>query len=258
MSDTQGRFVWYELMTTDRAAAEAFYRNVVGWDAQPAPNSEIPYVLFTHADTPVAGMMDLPEEARAMGAPPGWLGYVAADDVDAMTDKVKSLGGTVHVPPRDIPNVGRFSMVADPQGGALGLFKWANPMPEATAAMGAPGHIGWHELMAADWPKAFAFYSELFGWTQSTPVDMGPMGTYQLFQIAGTDAGGMFNKPEAVPQPFWLYYFNVDDIDAAAARVTAGGGQIANGPMEVPGGGWILQGMDPQGAMFALFGPKAA
>ncbi|GGC49668.1 VOC family protein [Chelatococcus reniformis] len=258
MSDSQGHFVWYELMTTDRAAAEAFYRKVVGWDAQPAANSEVPYGLLKVADTPVAGVMDLPEEARAMGTPPGWIAYVGADDVDAMTAKVERLGGTVHVQPRDIPGVGRFSMVADPQGGVLGLFKWASPMPSQPATVGTPGQIGWHELMATDWPKALAFYGELFGWTKSTPVDMGPMGTYQLFQIAGADAGGMFNMPEGVPRPFWLYYFNVDDVGAAAARVTDSGGQIVNGPMEVPGGGWILQGSDPQGAMFALSGPKAS
>jgi uncharacterized protein len=256
MAEKQARFGWYELMTSDRAAAEAFYRTVVGWQAATAPNAQIPYVLFSAGETPVAGLMDLPAEARAGGSPPVWLGYLIVDDVDEMTTAVEAAGGTTHVPPRDIPGVGRFSMVADPQGVTVGLFKWFNQGPAAPAEPQAPGYVGWHELLALDWPKALAFYADLFGWHRSTSVDMGDMGTYQLFQAGGVDIGGMFNKPDAVPVPFWLFYFNVDDIDAGAERVTGAGGQITNGPMEVPGGGWILQAMDPQGAMFALFGPK--
>jgi predicted enzyme related to lactoylglutathione lyase len=87
-------------------------------------------------------------------------------------------------------------------------------------------------------------------------MDMGAMGTYQIFSADGQMIGGMFTKPPAVPAPFWLYYFVVDAIDAAIERVKAGGGQILNGPMEVPGGDWIIQGRDPQGAMFALVGKR--
>src|SRR5215213_6329256 len=105
MSDLQGRFVWYELMTTDREAAKAFYGNLVGWGAQDKQMPGTIYTILTVDDAPVSGLMDLPAEARKMGAPPGWIGYVAVDDVDAATDRVKSLGGTVHVPPKDIPDV---------------------------------------------------------------------------------------------------------------------------------------------------------
>jgi uncharacterized protein len=198
-----------------------------------------------------------PEDARKMGAPPSWIGYVAVDDVDATTERVKRLGGTVYVPPSDIPNVGRFSVLADPQKAVFALFKSlqtsAAQLPEPDSA----GHIGWHELLADDWQKAFGFYSELFGWQKSDAMPMGEMGTYQMFSAGGQAIGGMFNKPPAVPAPHWLYYFNVGDIDAAVERVWANGGQILNGPMEVPGGHWIIQGKDPQGAMFALVGKRA-
>ena len=96
----------------------------------------------------------------------------------------------------------------------------------------------------------------MFGWVKGEALDMGPMGTYQIFKSAGLATGGMFNSPGARAAPFWLYYFNVDDIDAAAKRVTEGGGVIAQGPNQVPGGNWILQAADPQGAVFALSGPK--
>jgi predicted enzyme related to lactoylglutathione lyase len=86
---------------------------------------------------------------------------------------------------------------------------------------------------------------------------MGAMGTYQIFSVGGQGVGGMMNKPPMVPVANWLYYINVADIDAAVDRVKTGGGQILNGPMQVPGGSWIIQGKDPQGAMFALVGQKA-
>jgi predicted enzyme related to lactoylglutathione lyase len=87
-------------------------------------------------------------------------------------------------------------------------------------------------------------------------MDMGPMGIYQLFAIDAVPSGGMMTKTKDMPAPTWLYYFNVDDIDAGAKRVTDAGGQILFGPIEVPGGSWIVQCRDPQDAMFALLGPR--
>lgn len=162
----------------------------------------------------------------------------------------------MYVPPTDIPTVGRFSVIADPQKAVLALFKWLNAAPGQPPQPDAPGRVGWHELLAEDWEKAFDFYAALFGWQKAEAMDMGEMGTYQLFSTHGQMIGGMFNKPPTVPAPFWLYYFNVGDIDAAVERVKTGGGQIVNGPMAVPGGGWVIQGIDPQGAMFALLGKR--
>ena len=130
-----------------------------------------------------------------------------------------------------------------------------NPATSSPPSCGTPGGVGWHELVAADWEKAWAFYSEIFGW-QKADADIGALGTYQLFSAGGQTIGGMFTKPPMVPVPFWLYYFNIGDIDAAAKRVKAAGGQILKGPMEVPGGNWIVQCTDPQGAIFALGGTR--
>ncbi|BCP53193.1 glyoxalase [Kaistia sp. 32K] len=259
MTDLASRFVWYELMTTDTGRAKVFYGSVVGWGTRDASQPHMAYTLFTIGEQPIGGLMDLPEQARKMGAPPNWLGYVSVADVDVAASKVTSLGGTVHVPPTDIPEVGRFAVVSDPQKAAFTLFK-PLPMqgePPEPAEMGTPGHIGWHELYADDWEKAFAFYEAMFGWKKGEAIDMGEMGTYQLFSVdGGQAAGGMFNRPRSVPATFWLFYFNVDDVDTAAARVESGGGKVLNGPMEVPGGAWIIQCQDPQGAMFALVGAR--
>lgn len=163
---------------------------------------------------------------------------------------MQRLGGKVCHAPTDIPDIGRFAMVADPQGAAFYLFK-PSRSGERIPAKG-PGQIGWHELHTSDWPKAFEFYNTMFGWLKGEGVDMGPLGTYQLFTINGAAVGGMINSPAATVHPFWLYYFTVDDIDAAAARIGESGGKVMQEPHQVPGGDWILQATDPQGAWFAL------
>jgi uncharacterized protein len=256
MVNSHGRFVWYELMTTDMEAAKAFYAKVVRWGTQDASMPGMAYTLFTAGESSVCGLMELSEDARNMGAKPSWIGYVGVNDVDATADRIRHLGGAVHVPPKDIPKISRFSVVADPQMATLALLKWLKPGQEQHAELGTPGRVGWHELLAADWEKALAFYGELFGW-EKAEADVGAMGTYQLFSAGGQTIGGMVTKPPMVPVPFWLYYFNVGDIDAAAKRVKAGGGQILNGPLEVPDGSWIVQCTDPQGAMFALEGKRS-
>jgi predicted enzyme related to lactoylglutathione lyase len=257
MPQSPAPFVWYELMTTDAAAAEKFYKSVVGWKAQDMSQGDMKYTALLAADAPVAGLMTLPKEARAAGAKPGWVGYVGVDDVDAYVGRVTKAGGKVHVPPTDIPNVGRFAMVADPQGAVFNLFKPSADMSRPAADSAKPGMIGWHELMAVDGEKAFAFYSSLFGWTKSEAIDMGAMGRYQMFTAGGAPIGGMMTKPAEVPMPSWNYYFQVDGIGAAMERLKKGGGTVINGPMEVPGGSWIVQGIDPQAAMFSLVSSHA-
>jgi uncharacterized protein len=255
MAHLAGRFLWYELMTTDMEAAKIFYADVVGWEVQSvAPGT--PYSLFTAVGVPVSGVSILPPEAVEAGFKPGWLGYVGVDDVDASAGRIERLGGAVHVPPKEIPNISRFAIGADPQMATIGLLKWRNPAGDETPDVETPGRVGWHELLAANWEKAWDFYRELFGW-QRAATDTGVMGTYQLFSAAGETIGGMFNKPDIVPMPFWLYYFNVDDIDAAAKRVHARDAELLEGPIEVPGNRWILKCTDPQGLMFALVGKRS-
>jgi hypothetical protein len=255
MTDSPGRFVWYELTTTDTAAAKAFYSKVLGWGTHAIATPGTDYTLFTVAGVPVSGLMSVPEHARRMGARPTWLGYVGVDDVDVTAERIKSNGGAVHVPPTDVPNISRFSIVADPQMATFALFKWLNPGQQRSVEAGQPGGVGWHELFAADGPKVFDFYGMLFGW-QKVDAGVETDDAYRLFSAAGQTIGGMFTKPAAVSEPFWLFYFTVGDIDAAAERVKAGGGAILEGPVEMPGGNRVVRGTDPQGAMFALTGMR--
>src|SRR5262249_8859580 len=152
------------------------------------------------------------------------------NDVDATADRIKELGGAVHVPPTDIPNISRFSVAVDPQMATIALFKWLKGGQEQPPALYAPGGVGWHELLAAEWDKPGPLYREIFGVQKADAAD-GAMGPYQLFPADGQTIGGMFTKPATEPVPFWLYYFNVGDIDVAIRRVRAGRGEIVNGPI---------------------------
>jgi hypothetical protein len=256
MPKSINRFVWYELMTTDTAGAEAFYSGVAGWDVRKVGVPGVDYTLFNAGDTGVAGAMTIPQAAAEAGARPGWIGYLAVADVDAEAVRIEQANGRIHRAPDDIPGVGRFAVAADPQGATFALFQPAGGNAPPSPSPGTPGHVGWNELMAAEWETAFAFYADLYGWAKAEAVDMGPMGTYQTFGASGDNAfGGMMTKPEEIPAPYWRYYFNVEGIDAAKRRVEEGGGQITMGPMEVPGGAWVVTGLDPQGAEFALVAP---
>jgi uncharacterized protein len=255
-STRTGKFVWYEYMGNDLNAAVDFYTGVVGWSAKDAGMADFPYQILSTGPTMVAGMMDVPDEARAMGARPSWLGYIWVEDVDKALPKLTASGGKVYKEPADIPGVGRFAVVADPDGAVFMLFRDSGGSPPPPPPPETPGLVGWRELHAGDGASAFAFYSGQFGWKKDRDFDMGPMGVYHIFDTGDGQQGGIFTKTPQTPAPFWLFYFNVDAIDAAAERVKAKGGRIVNGPMETPNGRWILQGLDPQDAMFALVAPK--
>jgi predicted enzyme related to lactoylglutathione lyase len=247
-----GNFFWYDVMTTDTKASAKFYGDVVGWGTQ--DGGDMNYTLFTVDGRGVAGLMPIPDDAKKMGVPPCWMGYILVDDVDDMAKRIVDEGGKLHKGPITVPGIIRFAVVADSQGAG---FLIATPIPQDAPPplpAGAPGMVGWHELYAADGNSAFAFYEKLFGWTKDQAMDMGPGGTYQLFKTGGEHAmGGMMTKPAQMPVPSWGFYINVaGGIDAAIDRLTKGGGKILNGPIQVPGGTWIAQAMDPQGAFFAL------
>ena len=254
MSEHRGRFVWYDLLSTDTAGAATFYRDVLGWSERDASTAGLAYAVLAAGGEPVCGLMELPLEGRRMGARPRWVGYVAVDDAQAAAEQVRSSGGAVYVPPTD-SNIGRISIVADPQTATLAVvegFKLAEARPRGLDEMGC---VGWHELFAADSGKAFAFYAGIFGW-QNAEGEAEMIDGYRLFAAGGQALGGMFNKLARVPVPFWLYYFNVGDLDRAMASVKAGGGQVVHGPAELAGGLSMVRCIDPQGAMFALRGPR--
>jgi predicted enzyme related to lactoylglutathione lyase len=245
-----GRFMWFDLLTTDPDAATAFYTKVTGWgtDIFPGPT---PYTMWTSERGPLGGVMKLPP-----GASPHWLAYISTPDVDATVKQAVELGARVVTPGTNIPTIGRFAVLADPHGAVFAPFTSENPPmgPQGEALL---RDFSWHELATHDYPAALRFYEKLFGWEKAEAMDMGPAGTYQMFSRNGVMLGGMFNaSPQMPAPPGWLHYVLVDDVNRALEAVKAGGGQVVSEPMEVPGGDMVAPCMDPQGAMFAVHARK--
>ena len=254
-ADIRGRFIWHELVTTDPEAAAAFYSKVVPWKTQ---DSGMPsYTLWMAGKTQVGGLTGLPESAEA-GTPPHWIIYIATPDVDATVADAERLGGKIVKEPADIPNMGRFAVLTDPQGATFAVYTPPGPPPEGSqGAKPGPGEFTWHELATTDAAAALDFYVALFGWEKGAAHDMGGMGTYQLLSVQGTDSGGVYNLQGNATPPHWLSYVQVSDCTNATDVAKDAGARILNGPMEVPGGSWITMMEDPQGGSFAVVEPKA-
>lgn len=257
MSNPHGTPIWYELMTTDPLAARRFYAEVVGWkiDEAPPAGSTMDYRMIAAPDGLVGGVFTLTDDMCQQGAFPCWMMYIGVSDVDACVAQITAAGGAVLMPAVDLPNVGRIAMVADPQGAPFYVMRGASEDNSTACDPDRAGHGAWHELHATDGPEATAFYTSTFGWTKSIAMDMGPAGVYQLLGIGGRDLGAVMTDTQ-FSRPAWLMYFRVDGIEQAAARIAQAGGKVVNGPMEVPGGGWIVNGIDPEGALFALTGHR--
>jgi len=253
MSKYHGKFIWYDAMTTDMRAAQAFYTKAFGWSAKDTGRS---YTLFSAGSVDVGGLMPIPEDAKKRGVPPCWTGYIAVDDVDDYARRIAKAGGKIQRGPEDISGIGRFAVVADLHGAVFIIMKGNSADGPPDAAPDAPGHVGWRELQAGDGKVAFDFYSRLFGWKKANAVDMGKMGVYQTFSTGDGAVGGIMTKMPEVPGPFWLYYFNAGTLDSTVASVKKAGGKILLEPMQVPTRQWIAQCADPQGAMFGLLAPK--
>jgi predicted enzyme related to lactoylglutathione lyase len=262
-SDADGGFIWYELMTPDPAGAKRFYDPVVGWNIgtdSVAPGIEYRMIGRSGGGN-AGGVLTLTDEMISGGARPIWLGYLHTNDVDAKVEAIKADGGSVMMEPWDQPGVGRLAMVTDPAGAPFYLMDAIPPEDDPNAksdvfAVNDAQHVRWNELSTTDQDGAIAFYARHFGWTQEGAMPMGEMGDYKFIQHDGVGIGAIMKKMPQMPVSMWSYYFGVDDIDRAAEAINSGGGTIFNGPMEIPGGEYALNALDPQGASFGLVGPR--
>ncbi|MBV1776845.1 VOC family protein [Burkholderiaceae bacterium DAT-1] len=252
---SNSQYVWYELMTPAPAESAAFYQKVTGWTFKDAGMPDMAYDIIHAGDYPIGGAMALPDELRAAGVPAHWIAYISVDDVDQAASKAESLGGKICRAPDDIPNVGRFSVVSDPQGAVICLYKPAGdamPVPPVETI----GNISWRELHTTDVEGALTFYQAMFGWDKGETMDMGPNGIYQILQNGQVQLGGMLKKADEIPQSFWLFYANCRSIEGAMAVIQAEGGKVIMGPHPIPSGAYICMAFDPHGAPFALVGAK--
>lgn len=261
MANQHGDFIWYELMSPDAAASAAFYSSLLGWKVSDDPE----YREIKASEGFVGGMLQLTPEMTAGGARPAWAGYITVDDVDVSVRAIQAAGGQVYMPARDLEGIGRFAMVTDPQGAPFYVMTPIPPAHDPDASSNAfaaerpmIGHCAWNELAASDSEAAKAFYCAQFGWSKDGEMDMGPLGKYEFLKASGDRfaLGAVMPKMPEMPVSMWTYYFRVQSVDAAVATIKALGGTILQEPMEIPGGDFAMNAMDPQGAVFGLVGGK--
>src|SRR5262245_32306711 len=245
---TRGRFVWHELMTPDPVAAEAFYKDVVGWRTSKMEGFD--YTFWWAGERMVGGLMATVPEAAAMGAPPAWLAYIEVPDCDAAVAQAEQLGAKVVMPAKTMEMAGRFAVLQDPQGAVFAVITSAQPLQPETDP--APLEFSWHELTTTDQPAAISFYEQIFGWEKKSEFDMGEMGIYYMYGRDRFTYGGMMKQHQEGLASYWLHYALVDSADAAAERATKAGATVMVPPMEVPGGDRISVLRDPQGVVFAV------
>ncbi len=256
MTNRDGSPIWYELITPEPDAAQKFYASVMGWKFEPMPGGlDIDYRIASAGDASVAGFMRTPDHAKSM--PSMWFVYFAVDDVDAAAEKVKSLGGSIDIPPTDIPGVGRFAFCADPQGALFYLMRGTSDEVSKAFAPMEPGHGCWNELVTSNQKAALDFYSKLFGWEHGGAMPMGPAGDYTFISHDGAMIGAVMDAPDRNIRPFWNFAMQVGDIDVAKTVVENGGGTVRMGPTELPdNSGWLIQADDPQGAKIMFVGAR--
>jgi predicted enzyme related to lactoylglutathione lyase len=245
-----GRFVWHELHTTDRTKAMAFYAQLFGWETKEVPMGPgEPYGLAFLGGKDQAGIT---KSMAPANVPPHWLPYMHVDNVDQAAAKVKELGGKVLMQPMDIPNVGRFAAVMDPQGAAFAVYTSSKAYPEE-AERPPVGAFCWEELMTSDPVAAAKFYSSLFGYTVEEK-DMGPMGTYRIMKRGDRQTAGIMKTPPNVPAPpHWLTYVHVTDVDKSARNAREIGAKVMMEPTDIPQIGRFSVIQDPTGAVISLF-----
>jgi hypothetical protein len=253
----EGKFVWYELNANDADEAIDFYTSVIPWGTEVSEmeGDAPPYTMWTAQGESRGGVMNMPEEPRKQGVLPYWLGYVNVSDLEGTLERLEVLGGSRVTEPMNISEQDEFCVVQDPQGAVFCLYhSSAEGMEDwEPLAQNTPGNASWIELVTEDAHAAWDFYSALFGWEKGETLNPEPGFTYQMFEWDGQTWGGMYTMPDEYDSPpHWLFYFTVEDIHSAVERVRDGGGEVFNGPEEVPGGDLVAHCRDPEGAVFAL------
>ncbi len=245
-----GRFVWHELHTTDRVKAAKFYVQLHGWETKEFPMGPgETYSLLLRDGKDFAGIT---RSKAPPSVPSHWLPYLGVEDVDAFAAKAIELGARLLNAPMDIPNVGRFAVIADPQGAAFALYRdTKNTYPDEPATPPV-GSFCWDELMTSDPESAAKFYVDLFGYEVDT-MDTGPMGIYRMLKRGERRTAGIMKMPEMVPRAHWLSYIAAKDVDTATRTAKELGAQVLVQPQDIPKVGRFSVLDDPTGAGIALF-----
>ena len=241
---------WVDLWTSDVDGSRAFYSVLFGWQAEEPSEEFGGYFMFTRDGVPVAGGMG---SMGDMAADDTWKVYLDTDDVDRTAAAAESAGATIDAPVMPVADLGRQLVLTDPNGARLGAWQ-AGTFPGFTV-LGEHGAPSWFELLTRDHARALEFYRSAFRWETDLVSDTdefryatmrNPEGDGEL---AGVGDATSF-LPDGTPS-HWSVYWEVDDVDAALARVKELGGSV-----ELPGEdtpyGRLATAADPAGARFKL------
>lgn len=255
MADTdrkpvQGKFVWFDHVSNDSRKAQKFYNEVLGWKVEPHKSEGETYEMIQAGDTAIGGYTPPSNGDKAH-----WVAYIAVDDVDKATKAATANGAKVTQKPSDIPNVGRWARIEDPQGAEISFFKSASGADDADAKNIPTGRFFWNELHTTDPDKAITFYEKVVGYTHKS-MDMGQGGAYHVIGSGGVDRGGVTHWLEPGVKPHWLPYVHVDDADATVERAKKAGGKVLFGPENIPNVGRFGVLQDPTGAVLAVMKPN--
>ncbi len=258
-SHVPGSFAWVELSTTDQNGGVAFYRSLFGWDVNEMPMGPgETYSMFKMRDRDVGAAYTMRPEEKQAGAPPHWNMYVAVENADATVEKAKELGAGVLAPAFDVMDAGRMAVLQDPAGAVFSI--WQPKTHLGVQITNEPGSLCWSETTTRDTKKAEAFYTKLFGWTAKHSAPSSQM-EYTEFSAGERSSIGMMPMPKEVPPfvpSYWMPYFQVTACDASVAKAKSLGAKLMVGPHDIADTGRFAILNDPQGAMFAVFSPKAS
>jgi predicted enzyme related to lactoylglutathione lyase len=238
-----GTFSWAELATSDADAAKAFYANVFGWEYRDAPIPDGSVYTTALRDGKEVGALFSANE------PPHWNCYVTVESADRSAERAGELGATIAAAPFDVMDVGRMAVIVDSVGAALCL--WEPKTHIGASLVNAPGAMTWNDLITPDPGESARFYGELFGW--ATDEVEGGNG-YRVISNGGRSNGGMMPLDPRMGStpPNWMPYFGHEDVERLVTEVAGWGGQVFNGPMQMPQGKIAVLG-DPQNAAFAVW-----
>jgi predicted enzyme related to lactoylglutathione lyase len=251
MSHLPGKFVWFEHLSADTAAASRFYDALFGWRTQATQmGGPEPYPLIMNGAEGIGGFRTAPA-----GSPAAWMSYLSVRDVNLAHAAVLAAGGRSLMPPTDFGPIGRGATLADPTAAVFSV--WTDAQGDRADAARAPvGDWMWNELMTPDEKKALAFYESVFGYTHDT-MDMGPQGSYYLLKTGDTMRAGLMHSPMSDTPPMWVPYVAVADCDATSARAKSLGATVIVEPTDIPSVGRFGTLLDPQGACIAYMKPLA-
>ena len=245
-----GKPCWADVTVPDVDAGAAFYSELFGWTADKAPQPGAGgYTMFSKDGKYVAAAS--PPAPGTEGIPPHWTVYLASDDADATAGKIRDAGGQVLMDPFDVFDSGRMTIAVDPTGAAFGVW-------QAGTHIGAqlrrePGTMNWSECQTKDPGAARAFYEQVFGY-EVEEAQMGGPDPYILLKLNGEPAAGVIRIGADwgdVPSN-WSVVFEVDDTDAAVAKVQELGGRALMEPMDLPEVGRFAVVADKWGAAFQV------